>query len=414
MSRWVTRATRFAAIALVAVGLTSLSMPSAASTATVPTRHLTARGGTVKWTATVDNAKWCTWWSSPRVPKFNASVRCEAGTVSRSAKLKPNTSTKVKNYAFKLMVLGNAKTVLWLKVVEAGKTTSTTRTTATTTTTTTTTLPPPPFTGGSSRNWSGYVLTGGSGGYQAIGGEWRVPTLDCTSVPDGITSDWVGVNGFGDENPGLFQDGTSSGCVSGQQSNFAWWTDEAENDLGVELFAVAPGDLIDAEVYQETSGYWAYYIKDLTSGSSSSAVESFSGPGTSAEWIAEDPGDPNTHGLYALANFGSVTFTDLRLAVPSGSWTLPPYSDAIEMVRPDGWVEALPSLIQGSGASATFTVTYEPPGDVASTAGTAAVQHPQTTFVSPVHINIPILPQHRAGQPGSRSIPGPGLGAGSH
>ena len=43
-----------------------------------------------------------------------------------------------------------------------------------------------------------------------------------------------------------------------------------------------------------------------------------------------------------LANFGSVTFTDLGLTVPSGSWTLPPYSDAVEMVAPDGSVEALP------------------------------------------------------------------------
>jgi hypothetical protein len=139
------------------------------------------------------------------------------------------------------------------------------------------------------------------------------------------------------------------------------------------LFAVAPGDVIDAEVYQDTSGGWDYYVSDLTSGSSSS-TESFSGLGTSAEWIAEDPGDPTTGEPLPLADFGSVTFTDLGLTVPSGSWTLPPYSDAIEMVAPDGSVEALPSPIQGSGASAAFTVTYETPGQMSSTAGTAVYE----------------------------------------
>jgi len=231
-----------------------------------------------------------------------------------------------------------------------------------------------------------------------------VPTIDCaSSVSDSATSDWVGVN----ESPGLFQDGTTSKCVSGQQIDYAWWTDEAENYSSPSLFAVASGDDIDAEVWQETSGFWAYYIKDLTSGSVSSAVEPFSGPGTTAEWIAEDTDDPTTQGLYPLADFGSVTFTDLGLIVPSGSWMVPPYSDAIEMVATDGSVEALPSPIQGSGASASFTVTYETPGEMGSTAGTADVRHSQSTFVAPVPR---IAPQRRAGQPGSRSIPAPKLG----
>jgi hypothetical protein len=199
-----------------------------------------------------------------------------------------------------------------------------------------------------------------------------------------------------------------SQCVNGQQNDYAWWTDEAESYSSIELFAVAPGDVIDAGVYQEASGYWAYYVTDLTSAVSSSAQESFSGPATTAEWIAEDPGDPSNYGLlYPLADFGSVTFTDLGLTVPSGSWTVPPYSDAIEMVAPDGSVEALPSSIQGSGTSAEFTVTYETPGELGSTAGTAVLKHSQSTFAAPVPVNIPIVPQHRVAQTGSQSMPGP-------
>ena len=147
--------------------------------------------------------------------------------------------------------------------------------------------------------------------------------------------------------------------------------------------------------------------QDLTSGSSSSAAESFSGPGTIRRVDSRGSRRSDHRRPYPLADFGSVTFTDLGLTVPSGSWTLPPYSDAIEMVAPDGSVEALPSPIQGSGASAAFTVTYETPGEMSSTAGTAAVKHPQSTFVAPVPR---IAPQHQARQLGGRSIPGPKLG----
>ena len=216
-------------------------------------------------------------------------------------------------------------------------------------------------------------LTGGSGGYQEIDADWTVPTVDCASAEsDSATSDWVGVN----ESPGLCQDGTTSQCVSGQQDDYAWWTDDAENCLPSSLTAVEPGDVISAEVWQETSGFWAQYVSDLTSGSSSSAAEPFSGPGTTAEWIAEDRGDPSTNGPYPFADFGSVTFTDLGLIVPSGSWTVPPHPDAWEMVVPDGSVEALPSPIQGSGATTAFTATYERPGVMSSTAGSAGMKHP--------------------------------------
>ena len=398
-----------AVAALVALAVPSLA--GAASTAAGPIRHLPASGATIRWTVMVRNANTCHWSSSPEVEGFDGTVKCKPGRVVRPATFQANTSTGTKDYTLNLVMRGTTRTVVHLKVVEAGMPAPTTTTTTTTTATTTTTLPPASSPGLTSNNWSGYVLTGGSGWYQAISANWTVPTLDCASVPNGYTADWVGVNGF-TGSPGLFQDGTMSGCVSGQQSGYAWWTDEAETYFAPSLFAVAPGDVIDAELWQETSGYWDYYIKDLTSGLVSSAAEPFSGPGTSAEWIAEDPGCPNGDSdcwnnngeLSDFPDFGSVTFTDLGLTTPSGSWTVPPYSDACEMVTTDGSVEVLPSPIQGSGASIAFTVTYEPPGEVSSTAGTAAVKHTQSTFVAPAPR---MVPKHQAGQIGSRSIPGP-------
>ena len=403
---------RFFVAVVVTASLAVPTLASAAGTATIPTRALTANGGTVTWPAMVHNAKTCSWSSSPNVAGFATTVKCKSGRVERSFRFAANPSTKAKLYTLSLTVRGAATMVDHLKVVVAGQTAPTTTTTTTTTTfppttttttvpptttsssttttttstTTTTTLPLSPSPGWTSPNWSGYVLMGGSGGYQSISAEWTVPAVDCSSVPNGFTSDWVGVNGFGDQNPGLFQDGTSSYCVNGQEGDYTWWTDTREGYSSQFLFTVAPGDLIDAQVYRQPSGYWAYNVTDVTTDVSLSGTPggtvSFSGPGTTAEWIAEDPGNPTTNLPYPLANFGSVTFTDLGLTVPSGSWPVPSYADAIEMVGPDESVEALPSTIQGSAASANFTVTYEAPGKMASAAGRAAMKHPQSTFVA--------------------------------
>lgn len=55
--------------------------------------------------------------------------------------------------------------------------------------------------------------------------------------------------------------------------------------------------------------------------------------------------------LTPLADFGIVTFTNLRVA-PTGALT---YADAIEMQTSGGAAEATPSQPQG----ASFSVTYE-------------------------------------------------------
>lgn len=401
---------------LVAVAaLAAFAVPtlhSSAGTTTVPTRHLTAKGGTVNWPVEVHSAKTCSWSSSPAVAGFAATLKCGSSRVKRSFRFGANPLTKTKSYILSLTADGQTATIYHLKVVEAGApappstttttdpstTTSTTipptTTTTSSTSTTTTTMPPPGSPGYTSPNWSGYVLTGGSGGYQAIGGGWRVPTVNCELVPNGLTTDWVGVNGFGNGNPGLFQDGTTSYCVNGQQGDYAWWTDAAEGYASQILFSVSPGDAIYAQVYQDSSGYWNYSIEDVTTDVASTSPESFDGAGTSAEWIAEDPGIPNSNGLYPLADFGSVTFTQLGLTVPSGTWTEPPYSDAIEMVA-NGAIEASPSAIYGVAAAADFTVTYYPPANMVSSARLAAFKHPQSTFAAV----RPRLPTKQASTP---------------
>ena len=120
-------------------------------------------------------------------------------------------------------------------------------------------------------------------------------------------------------------------CVNGQQNDYAWWTDEAES-YSAQLSCLRS--------LPAMSSVLRYGRKRRASGPMTSVISPvdrrrqlpspFSGPGTTAEWIAEDPGEPTTEGLYPFADFGSVTFTDLGLTVPSGSWTVPPYSDAVK------------------------------------------------------------------------------------
>ena len=411
------KAIRRSAVLVAVLALVAFSIPtlaSAASTQAVPTRHLPASGGTIKWPVMVHNATTCRWGSSPEVAGFDGTVKCKPGRVVRPATFQANTSTGAKKYTLNLVMRGTTRTVVHLEVVEAGKPTPTTTTTTTTTSTTTTTLPPASSPGWTSPNWSGYVWEGANDGLK---GNWTVPTLDCADMGamTGASSDWVGVNGA--EYPELFQTGVTDECLNGVQTDWAWFTDEADeysanqgssNDVFDD---VSPGDVINAEVYLDVNGYWLYEITDQTSGGTSWAEEPWSGSGLEAEWIEEDPGCTNSDDcvdndgteVWPFPDFGSVTFTNLSLTPTSGSWTLP-YSDAFEMVAADGSLEALPSPIQGSGASTTFTVTYESPGELSSTAGSAAMKHPQSTFVAPVPR---IVPQHQAGQLGSRSIPGP-------
>jgi hypothetical protein len=199
-----------------------------------------------------------------------------------------------------------------------------------------------------STNWSGYVLTGE---YQAVSGEWTVPTLNCAVVPGGVTVDWVGVNGW-DGSANLFQTGSESACVNGVQANDAWWTDAALGYVAQDQLAVNAGDVISAEVQQSSSGTWTATVTDVTSGQSATASDSAVYAGSSAEWVTEDPTVQGSSDLTPLADFGIVTFTNLQV-VPTSALT---YADAIEMQTSGGTVEAMPSQPQG----ASFSAAYEP------------------------------------------------------
>lgn len=225
--------------------------------------------------------------------------------------------------------------------------------------------PAPPFSpapGYTSRSWSGYVFVAGVARYRIVGGEWRVPAVNCSSVPGGSVSVWVGVNGW-QYLPGLFQTGTESYCVNGAPVYQAVFADDALGDAWQMEFAVRPGDLVHARVEQAPSGEWRYFVADETNGKSAWGTKPVRYVAKEAEWIVEDSGLlPVGTGYYPLADFTPVTFNDLAVGESRGARTFLADLFSIEMVQNDGKIDARQSPLRSRGTFASFTVRYRPEG----------------------------------------------------
>jgi hypothetical protein len=234
---------------------------------------------------------------------------------------------------------------------------------------------PPPSTGpNQTTNWAGYVGVAG-GPVTGVVGTFTVPTLNCTDTPNGTESTWDGIGGV---SAPLIQTGVRSSCVSGVQSNVPWWeiiggsTSLPEQDF--TGFSVQAGDTIAVDVGQDSqSRAWTTCVADtrtgqvgamvtgLSAGIAEGSCSTFSSytpeqdtstytyaGGTTAEWIAEDPGALDGSEV-PFANFGTVTFNGIGMST-SGS------AVATEIVQ-GGQVLATPGQLSNN----SFTVTYTGP-----------------------------------------------------
>jgi uncharacterized repeat protein (TIGR02543 family) len=238
-----------------------------------------------------------------------------------------------------------------------------------------------PFTGTASSNWSGYVLPTSTIVTYASG-QWTVPTLNCTDTPNSNTSTWVGTGGetwsSGGWSGSLLQTGIEDNCVNGVQQDSGWWEIVPATPNHEETFSnfpVNPGDSILAEVYQSTSGQWVTVVQDLTTGlqgvmetggswyvttiTNNTLIGGIQGDASgvqyagsyTAEWIQEDVTNMIDGSLFPLANFGTVTFTNLETSL--SSWFLP-NSDALEITNSSNVPVSVPTTVSNNG----FTVDY--------------------------------------------------------
>jgi hypothetical protein len=223
-----------------------------------------------------------------------------------------------------------------------------------------------------SSNWSGYVDTS-STQFTGASAQWVVPTVQ-PSQGSTDSSTWVGVDG--DENPDLIQTGTATDTFNNTATYFAWF--EILPAPATPVMSVNAGDSITASVEETTTaGKWEIKISDTTQNNTFDETVSYSGPGTSAEWIEEAPTVGN--GIATLSNFGTAHFSNIAETTMNSSAVT---QSAIEMVDNTGKVIAVP----GPFTNNAFTVTYTGPlGSQLTPTSTAASVSPTTaTIGSPV------------------------------
>jgi hypothetical protein len=171
---------------------------------------------------------------------------------------------------------------------------------------------PPPVV--RSRNWSGYVATGGP--FRGIQGTFTVPNL--ARAPGATrTSEWVGIDGR--HNGYLIQAGVEQDFdpSTGLVTHYAWWQTLPDHPLQVEIpVLVLPGDEITVAIGTTAAqGRWSIVVSDDTTGQTFTTRLPYAGPASSAEWIVEAPttrGVQDTLGWYSPR----VVFSSVGLAGP--------------------------------------------------------------------------------------------------
>jgi peptidase A4-like protein len=138
--------------------------------------------------------------------------------------------------------------------------------------------------GWASSNWSGYAKTGS---YISVTAAWVVPSVAPSRKGATYSSQWVGIDGF--NNSSLIQTGTEADYYSGKAHYAAWWEILPAAETVIPSITVSPGDHMTASITKGSGSNWTITITDVSTGQLSTTQHTYSGPGTSAEWIEEAP-----------------------------------------------------------------------------------------------------------------------------
>jgi len=232
----------------------------------------------------------------------------------------------------------------------------------------------------SSSNWAGYTANSARP-ITAVDATWTIPLMHCATGNGGLAV-WIGVDGHAElnntfaSNNNLFQAGSESACVNGQQYDDMWWEWSPVN-LSNPVFGVSPGDTVTAAVVHASAngqyGWWWVVEDDTTSQSeSASSPVAYDGPGATADFVVEDPGVFGKGNLtQPFVGFTPITFS--RMAVTTN--TPPSYQPfSFSTFDPSGVVDmlhrfggSLRTLVNGSLPTETvygygrMAVTYVGP-----------------------------------------------------
>ena len=137
-------------------------------------------------------------------------------------------------------------------------------------------------TGWTASNWAGYALT--AGGYTEVSATWNVPSVQAGT---GYSAMWLGIDGF--NNNSLIQIGTEQNATSSGGGYYAWWEVLPSAESSITQVPISAGDQINARIAKNATDSWTISLTDTTTGASFQTTQSYTGTGTSAEWIMEAP-----------------------------------------------------------------------------------------------------------------------------
>lgn len=216
----------------------------------------------------------------------------------------------------------------------------------------------PPNQSFSSLDWSGYVVNSDYTNPQplvtSVSGSWTVPTVTVTSQ-GAFSAAWVGIGGQVDST--LIQIGTEHDSIGGAAEYSAWYELLPNDSVTIKELSVSPGDKITASIglADSATDSWLMEINDVTKGQTFSKNVFYDSSRLSAEWIMERPTVGNS--VSTLSDFGSITFTDIRVTVNAAIGTASSFPHG-KVTMSDRRGNALVSVSSLSNNGTTFTVTY--------------------------------------------------------
>jgi hypothetical protein len=193
--------------------------------------------------------------------------------------------------------------------------------------------------GTTSTNWSGYVVTGGTGAFNSVSSSWTEPSASCSGGTQ-YAAFWVGLDGYNSSS--VEQTGTDSDCSGGSPDYYGWY-EMYPADPVYFTNPVSPGDSMSAAVTVSGTSY-TLTLTDSTQGWTQTENETGSFSNSSAEVITEAPSSES--GPLPLADFGTINYSG---ASANGSSMGSQNPTSITMVGSSGDQLDSTSGIDGSG-----------------------------------------------------------------
>ena len=212
------------------------------------------------------------------------------------------------------------------------------------------------------RNWAGYEVATNfltpSSAVQNVSASWVVPSVK-NSDTNAFSSVWVGIGGQFDHT--LIQVGTEQDAQNGSAKYYAWYKLLPSNAVTINSIQVSPGDQISASIstVNSNSNTWAISLQDVTNNQKFQSNFNYNSQQLTAEWIVERPYFNNA--LAALANFGSVTFTNCQANLSGETGGITNFSYDSVILDPEiinNHSVQIVSVSRPSNGGTQFTVDY--------------------------------------------------------